>query len=161
MRSFNKPFAASAPQCSDSLRGKGAGERRREEGRRERWTDVVDPNEMCKSRRSDPSVAPAEFKSFPDCLFERWSPWKVRGREQHRGWSTCLSQWSRPGRSSFKTCNRLCIRIKNWPSEGAVVWKWTRHRRRSQVQQRRRWSPIVAERWGLAKVAFSYLSPCH
>ena len=53
------------------------------------------------------------------------------------------------------------IRIKSWPSEGAVVWRWTRHRRRSQVRQRQRWSPTVAERWGLARVAFSYLSPCH
>ena len=53
------------------------------------------------------------------------------------------------------------IRIKSWPSEGAVVWRWTRHRRRSQVPQQRRWSPIVVERWGLAKVAFSYFFPCH
>ena len=53
------------------------------------------------------------------------------------------------------------IRIKSWPSEGAVVWRWTRRRRRSQVPQRQRWSPIVAERWGLARVAFSYLCSCH
>ena len=70
----------------------------------------------------------------------------------------CLSEAGLERRSSFKTCD---IRTKSWPSEGAVVWRWTQHRRRSQVQQRRRWSPIVAERWGLARVAFSYLCPCH